>query len=316
MAKKPIDPIKAKQRKQKKMAIGGGVLLLLLVVVQGPKLLKQVHGGNQTPSWLAQSRQQTASGVTPAPAVGAPAATTPGVAPPVSPGAPATAAPSAGAPLVADAAPAAGFGQLATFSGLASKDPFAAQVPLPTAAASGPQCAAGALADTADCPPAGSSTGGSAAGGTASKPPTPPSPGSGAKSGAGSSSGGSAPSSGSTPPVPAPTSAVISVNGVKGLVAVGADFPADAPFFHLVSAGAHTAKISIAGGSYASGAASLTLHERKPVTLMNTADGTRYTLELFPPGTPVAVSEGPAATTGSSASTSPTTTAATTTASK
>jgi len=69
---------------------------------------------------------------------------------------------------------------------------------------------------------------------------------------------------------------------------VGNDFP-DAsatdpsvqPLFHLISTTAHSAKISIAGGSYANGAPAVTLEENKPVTLMNTADGTRYVLRLI-----------------------------------
>jgi hypothetical protein len=85
---------------------------------------------------------------------------------------------------------------------------------------------------------------------------------------------------------------VISLNGTLYTVAVGTDFPTasstDAsvvPLFHLISATAHSAKISIVGGSYASGAPAVTLLENKPVTLMNTADGTRYKLILKPVGT-------------------------------
>jgi len=64
------------------------------------------------------------------------------------------------------------------------------------------------------------------------------------------------------------------------------------------------------GGSYASGAATVTLHENKPVTLMNTADGTRYKLVLKPQGTPVpstttTTSTTPTSTTPSSSGTSP-----------
>ena len=43
MAKK-VDPIKAKQAKQKKIIIGGSVVLLLLLALQGPKVLKAVRG--------------------------------------------------------------------------------------------------------------------------------------------------------------------------------------------------------------------------------------------------------------------------------
>jgi hypothetical protein len=155
-------------------------------------------------------------------------------------------------------------GQLTSFSRFASKDPFSQQ-----------------LSDT---------------------------PGSSSSSGGTSSGGGGTASPGGLPSVPgnapAPGSAVISVNGTLYTVATKTDFPqasaTDAsvvPLFHLVSVTPHTATISIAGGSYATGAATVTLKENKPVTLMNTADGTRYTLVLKPAGT--AVSTG-AATTGSS----------------
>jgi len=69
---------------------------------------------------------------------------------------------------------------------------------------------------------------------------------------------------------------------------------------------AHSAKISIAGGSYATGAQTVTLRENKPVTLMNTADGTRYTLILKTLRT--AVSSAAPASGGGSTSTGTTTT--------
>ena len=52
------------------------------------------------------------------------------------------------------------------------------------------------------------------------------------------------------------------------------------PVFTLVSLTATTAKIGIAGGSLESGSQTVTLKKNKPVTLMNTADGTRYVLRL------------------------------------
>jgi hypothetical protein len=67
---------------------------------------------------------------------------------------------------------------------------------------------------------------------------------------------------------------------------------------------AHTAKISIAGGSYATGARTVTLQENKPVTLMNTADGTRYTLTLKPLGTAVPTGTGTSGAAGTSGGTS------------
>jgi hypothetical protein len=77
-------------------------------------------------------------------------------------------------------------------------------------------------------------------------------------------------------------------------VTVGSDFPqpttaapSATPLFHLVSLTTTTAKIAIAGGSYTSGAATVTLRVNKPVTLMNTADGSRFKLILKAQGTPV-----------------------------
>ena len=111
----------------------------------------------------------------------------------------------------------------------------------------------------------------------------------------GGSGGTSSPPQSPTGSKPQPGSAVISVNGTLYTVATASDFPQANPLFHLVSVTAHSAKISIAGGSYSSGAATVTLKENKPVTLVNTADGTRYTLILKPLGTGV-----PGGTTNSS----------------
>ena len=63
--------------------------------------------------------------------------------------------------------------------------------------------------------------------------------------------------------------------------------------------------MTIAGGSYADGAAALTLTVGVPVTLQNTADGTRYTLLLEPQGTPLPTSTTPTSTTPTSTTTTP-----------
>ncbi len=73
-------------------------------------------------------------------------------------------------------------------------------------------------------------------------------------------------------------SAVISVNGERQGVDVKVDFPTDAPLFHLISLTKKTAKISVSGGSLESGKATLMLRRGKPLTLVNTADGTRFRL--------------------------------------
>ena len=161
-------------------------------------------------------------------------------------------------PVVAD-------GQLTSFSRFASKDPFAQQL----AEKSVERSSGGASS------PGGSSGGASGGGKTAS--------------------GGSASD-------PTPGTAVISLNGELYTVAIGTDFPSASesdpsivPLFHLISLTAHSAKISIVGGSYASGAPAVTLRENKPVTLMNTADGTKYKLILKPVGTAVPAAAAPTA---------------------
>jgi hypothetical protein len=163
------------------------------------------------------------------------------------------ATPTPGTPVVQD-------GQLASFSRFSSKDPFAQQL-----SENGP----------------GSSSGGSSSG----------SSGSSGSSASGTEDPGIPDIPGNTH-TPAPGGAVISVNGTLYSVSVDTDFPTASetdptavPLFHLVSTTAHTAKISIVGGSYSNGSRTVTLRENKPVTLMNTADGTRYTLVLKPQGT-------------------------------
>jgi hypothetical protein len=89
------------------------------------------------------------------------------------------------------------------------------------------------------------------------------------------------------PPPPPPasasryTSAQISVNGARERVSVGGTFPADDPVFRLVSVKKSSAKVAIAGGSLSSGDGAVTLTKGKKLTLMNTADGTRYELVLI-----------------------------------
>jgi hypothetical protein len=179
--------------------------------------------------------------------------------------------------------------QLTSFSRFESKDPFVQQVTPSSGAVSVPSPSAGDA----------STPGGS----TSSPPPplvpqTPPQP---------------------KAPTPQPTAAVISVNNdAPQLVHPGDDFPL-APYeaiFHLVSLRPGAAKIAIAGGSYTSGAATVTLKKGKPLTLENTADGTRYVVRLFWTGAgapPDGLVPAPGATTTSSSATVPPETTSTTT---
>jgi hypothetical protein len=248
MAKKTVDPLKAKQAKQKKIAIAAGVLFVLLLAVQGPKTMKRLHGGSSGADWRTADAAAVASAAPPA-----------GLVAPTLSGTPTTAATTTDeGPLASEKPPTAAVGQLATFDNrFASKDPFASQAPTTTPKPTTPPT-----------------------------PPTPPTSGGGSvvpgSDSGGSNAGSSSPSSGGSSPTPAArTSAVIAVNGVQELVSAGSDFPAAQPTFHLKSIGAHSAQVSIAGGKYADGAQTLTLDEGKAVTLMNTADGTRYVIRLL-----------------------------------
>jgi hypothetical protein len=273
MANRRVDSLKAKQKRQKIIAAVLGVVFLGVAAFQGPKLWKQLHPAASQANISYNEKPATTTTGTPslaAPSLG-------GSETPASTGS--TASPeSTSAPPVAD-------GQLSSFSLFASKDPFAQQI-----------------SDSSDGSAA--SSGGSSGGS-----------GSSTGSGSSDSGSGSSSSSGGSASAPKPGTAVISVNGTLYSVAVGNDFP-DAssdssvqPMFHLISVTAHSAKISIVGGSYANGAPAVTLEENKPVTLMNTADGTRYKLILKPVGTSVAASAAP---TSSGSTASPTSTTSTT----
>jgi hypothetical protein len=245
MAKKHVDPIKAKQKKQKIIAAVLGVLFLGLLAFQVPRVMKQL---NPPPPPVAAPSTTTGSPTSGTPTLAAP--TLGGAEQPASnPGGTAT---PAGAPVVQD-------GQLASFSLFASKDPFAQQLSEDTGS---PTASSGSSGSSGSSSSSGSGGTGSSGGGVPNIPGNQPSPG----------------------------SAVISVNGTLYSVAVGTDFPTSTdptltPLFHLISLTAHSAKISIVGGSYANGAGAVWLKENKAVTLMNTADGTRYRLILKPQGT-------------------------------
>ncbi|HEY8409257.1 MAG TPA: hypothetical protein VIK66_14855 [Gaiellaceae bacterium] len=264
------DVAKAKAAKQKKIAIGGGILLVALLAYQGPKVMKMM---NQKPKPPIVAAVTTTPGSTSA------APTDPNsLAAPTLGGTPTAAAPTTGSDdastnLVSAVPVSPDPGQLEAFNRLATKDPFAEQV-----SASGAPAGSGSKGST-KTPPA-----------STTPVPTQPAP---------------------TPPMPAPSSATISLNGEQLSVSVGTDFPqSGATFnrvgaiFHLVSLTARSAKISIVGGSYADGANTITLTMGKPLTLQNTADGTRYVLTLEP----AAAQSGSSGSSTTPSSTTPTTT--------
>jgi hypothetical protein len=245
MAKK-IDP-KAKAKRQKIYAGVGGVILLAVLAFQVPRTLKMMHPADASSS--SPPAATTTTGSTPAPIS----------APSLSGGNASTAAAAPGGDGITDpdAVPAPQSGQLLAFGLFRSKDPFVQQLKLngATGAAGVTPGSAGPTGST------GPATGGGSGGSGGAKPTF-------------------SPAKGPAAPTAAPTAAVISVNGAPESVQVGGTFPATDPFFKLVSLTKKGAKISIAGGSLANGAPTVTLTKNKPLTLMNTADGTRYVLRL------------------------------------
>jgi hypothetical protein len=257
MAKKKHDP-KAKAKRQKVIAAVGGVLLLGVLGIQVPRTLKMMHPQDQSAQSSSPSTAASTTSGTPALAPPSLDGSTggPSGASGASPSSAVTTADGISdpaGPLPPDA------GQLVSFSQFKSKDPFKQQISTGCGAASsqapGVVCASGS---------GGSSTT--------------------AKSGPAKIASG-LPSPAASEPArklsfSKANTATISVNGLKSTVSVGKTFPSAAPVFSLVSLSGSSAKIGIAGGSYESGAATVTLARGKTVTLLNTADGTRYVLRL------------------------------------
>jgi hypothetical protein len=255
MAKR-VDPLKAKEAKQKKIAIGGAVLLLALLGFQGPKTLKMLQG----PQPVAAPASTTPATTTPG-ATSAPGTVTSGAAGEV----PAAPAPELTAVADSDLAPEAEPGQLATFERFSSKDPFAQQAePVASAPArvSEPK-------DGTEKEPVGTKTDAE--------------PADSAAEADGGTDGGFT-TDGSTPAAPEIAGATsISVNGVAEDVATEGSFPKDEPTFVLVEIAKNgkSVEIGIAGGEYAGGDETITLAFGKKLTLQNTADGSRYELQLL-----------------------------------
>jgi hypothetical protein len=256
-APKRVDPLKAKAAKQKKIAIGGFVLLLALVAFQGPKTMKLLQGPQPITPPTATTPTTTTPGT--ATAAGAPPAGVPVTAEtPAAPAADLASVPDS------DQAPVVDEGQLATFERFSSKDPFAQQAEPVTSAKP-------AAAKPEETKPE-------------AEPADTAKPADGAGTGAGGTDGGF--TTGGTPAAPAPVLATansIAVNGVAEDVVVAAEFPAAQPTFVLVSVATDgkSAEIGIAGGEYANGGETLKLALGKKITLQNTADGSRFELELL-----------------------------------
>jgi Trk-type K+ transport system membrane component len=152
-----------------------------------------------------------------------------------------------------DTLPKVGKGQLFAFNHFTSKDPFVQQV--------NPN--AGQAASS------GSSTSGSSTSASASNTPTAAAP------------TAKVTQQHSTRVLAVTGAARISVNGRIQVVRVGASFPSANPLFTLVSVKNGVARIGIASGSYSSGARTVSLGAGRTLTLVDTADGIRYQLQLL-----------------------------------
>ena len=274
MAKR-IDPLKAKQAKQKKMAIGLGVVLVAVGAFQGPKTLKMLKGPqpvtsatSSTPSATPPTGSTPAATPTPTGALPAPVAT-----------------PQAAVLADSDLPPAATDSRLLSFEQFQTKDPFAQQVEV---AGSSDEAASGS---TEEGPAPAESSSGSADGpnvdpGTGFDPlgsnPQDQDPNAEPPSFTAPESGSPGTEPGKSAPEPA-AATKISVNGAVETVATKASFPADEPVFQLVSLSrdGKSVRIGVAGGSYASGDPTVKLELGKTLTLQNTADGSRYELKLL-----------------------------------
>jgi hypothetical protein len=289
MARKSKQDIaKQKAAKQKKIAIAGGVLLVGLLAFQLPKTMKMLH---PHPVVAASTTATDPASTTPTGVQSDPNSL---VAPTLAGSADTTQTSTTSGDLVSAVPVTVDPGQLRTFEQFASKDPFGEKAPTqgPSAGASAHGGAGGGSTagskGTTTTPQQGST-------GSGPGPAAPPPP-----------AGGSSPTPGSG----SASAAVISLNGELMSVPVNTDFPTSGSVFsrsgsvfHLVSATAKTAKIAIAGGSYADGAATVTLQLKTPLTLQNTADGSKFTLILEPQGTVI-----PAPTGGTASASAPTTT--------
>ena len=295
MARKKPDLKAAKAAKQKKIVIVGSVLLVALLAFQAPRTMKMLHHKAPTPSHhkstLASGQATTAAGTTYAPSP----STAPMTTSPLSSASSATV-------LTAELAPPAREGQLSVLSAsFKSKDPFRQLVDADSSSSS----STGASTATTTPPP--TTQGEPSLKVVPSTTPTPT-----------TAPAGTAPAAPAAPTVRKITlpflSAVIAVNGARQRVDVKVDFPDDTPLFHLVSLTKKTAKISVSGGSLASGKHMLTLRRGKPLTLVNTADGTRFRLVLVSTSTSAAVKPATAqAPVGETATTAPTQTTPTVT---
>lgn len=270
MSRESVKTLAEKRVRRQKIFIGvGSVALLAILGFQLPKFM-----GNKGDGETA-APTTTASALSP----------TPGAAPAV---------PAGKLPNTDQVVVVRDSSQLISFGLFKSKDPFVQQlstVPAdaaqPGTAPSTPAGGTGAPATTTGAPAATtppSSPGGSLPSSTpAVVPPGVVVTPTGTPTTGGSGATGTTPAT-TTPaaPVPAPTEALIATNGVCERVSVKGTFPTSENIFRLVAIAkdGKSVEVGIVGGSFDNGHPTATLKTGEKITLVNTADGTRYEIVL------------------------------------
>jgi hypothetical protein len=232
-------------RRQKIFIAVGSVVLLAVLGFQLPKLL----GGNKQQKQLEQALSTALDG-----------ANTPAATPAVPPGE---------LPGTDHVVVRRDSNQLISFGLFKTKDPFIPQVTTTTASNEPPIPPQEPPASTTptEPTPAVVPVGTPAAPTPSSQPSATP--------------GATTPSAPAAPPA-VPTQALIATNGLCELVSVKGTFPATENIFRLVSIAkdGKSVQVGIVGGSFDSGQPTATLKLGDKLTLVNTADGTRYVIEL------------------------------------
>ena len=245
MAPTKLTPAQIRDRKAKRVAVVLVVVLVAALAIQGPTILKLVNGSSSQAD---------------VPAVAVAAAVVPG---------------SAGAGSLTATTTVSGY--VTHYSHFSVKDPFYAQnITTTTATTTAAPAAASTTTTTATVKPA------------APKPPTAATQTPGPATTAATTTTTALPFTVTTPAA-LPNAAVLLANGKREVVQVGADFPSDTPLFKLNALGhkgkhgkpASSIRISVVGGSFADGVATIPVLLGKPLTFANQSDGTRYVIKLL-----------------------------------
>jgi hypothetical protein len=259
MSRESVQSLAAKRVRRQKIFIAVGSVALLAIL--GFELPKVMGGKGGSEAVATTTAPVLAAGAAPAPVV-----------------------PAGKLPNTDQVAVVRDSSQLISFGLFRSKDPFVQQLSTtPAGAPAGPAPATGGGSTGTPVATPGSTP----AGGTSSPTPAVVAPGvvvtptTPATDGSGST--GTTPAT-ATPaaPVPAATEALIATNGVCERVSVKGTFPTDENIFRLVSIAKNgkAVEVGIVGGSFDNGHPTAMLNVGEKITLVNTADGTRYEIVL------------------------------------